>query len=402
MAWRDELRPGSFRGVPFLIEAHDHPFGRRLAVREFPLRDEPYVQDLGRKAKRYSLELFVLGPEYFSARDRLAEALGQPGAGTLVHPYLGTVRVHVEEARLRETSREGGKATFSVTFVEAGEAPRPDAATDTSSAVSSRADEALAASKASFEDRFSVADQPEWVRDDAKTWLGQAVEAIQGATSSVPGMPSELTQTQSDLWALNSSLATLLTSPGNLAGQIQSVVGSAGRIGGLPDAVMATYRPFFGHGLGKSTSGRPPESIPTPTRAKLEENRDASDSLVRQTAIIEASRASSGWDYASSADAQAVRDELADRLDQEAQLAPDSVYAALVDLRAALVRDLTDRAMQLPKLSTWTPPATLPALVIAHRIYGDATRAGEIVARNKLRNPLAVPGGQALEVLANG
>jgi prophage DNA circulation protein len=42
--------------------------------------------------------------------------------------------------------------------------------------------------------------------------------------------------------------------------------------------------------------------------------------------------------------------------------------------------------------------ATLPALVVAHRVYGDATRADEIVSRNRVRHPGFVPGGIALEV----
>ncbi|EGJ49054.1 DNA circularization protein [Desulfocurvibacter africanus] len=398
MAWRDELRPGSFRGVPFLIEAHDHPFGRRLAVREYPLREQPSVQDLGGKARRYSLELFVLGENYFTARDNLMAALEARGVGSLVHPYLGTMRVHVEEARLRESSHEGGKATFSATFVEAGEVARPDVTIDTASLVSTRADAASAAVASDFEERFSVEDQPAWVYEDSKTWLGQAVESIQEATDNVPGMPSELTQLQSDLYSLNSGLATLLTSPGGLAAQVQATIGSMAGLSMMPDSVLATYRSLFGFG---GDSGSKSQAV-TPSRAQLQENRDATGDLVRQTAVIEASRAAASWDYDSSADAQAVRDELADQLDLEAETAPDATYSALVDLRAALVRDLTDRAMLLPRLLAWTPARTLPALVIAHQIYGDATRAEQLVARNKLRHPLAVPGGQALEVLADG
>jgi prophage DNA circulation protein len=35
-------------------------------------------------------------------------------------------------------------------------------------------------------------------------------------------------------------------------------------------------------------------------------------------------------------------------------------------------------------------------------LYGDATKADEIVARNRvIRNPVAVPGGVDLEVLAD-
>ena len=42
MSWRDRLQKGRFRGAAFLIESHDAGGGRRLALHEFPLRDEPY------------------------------------------------------------------------------------------------------------------------------------------------------------------------------------------------------------------------------------------------------------------------------------------------------------------------------------------------------------------------
>lgn len=397
MAWRDELRPGSFRGVPFLIESHEASDGRRLAVHEFPLREGPSVQDLGGKARRYSLELFVLGPEYFAARDALKAALGQPGPGTLVHPYLGTMRVHVDEASLRESAREGGLARFRVAFVEAGDAPRPDVAPDTAASVRARADSALTAVASDFEQGFSVDGQPEWVRDDARSWIGQAVDAVREAVDAMPGMPAELSQLQSDLYDLNSGLSTLLTSPGSLAAQIQATIGSMAGLSLMPDSVMAMYRSLFGHGRD---TVRPAAQV-SPARERMHDNRAAVDRLVRQSAIISASSASSDWEYSSSADARGVRDELGDALDLEAETAPDATYSALVDLRAAVVRDLTDRAMQLPRLVRVTPARTLPALVLAHQIYGDAGRAEEIVSRNRLRNPLAVPGGQALEVLGD-
>jgi prophage DNA circulation protein len=77
----------------------------------------------------------------------------------------------------------------------------------------------------------------------------------------------------------------------------------------------------------------------------------------------------------------------------------DDSYAAMVDLRAALVTDLTTRASSLPQLLDYTPNVTVPSLLVAQRLYGDATRADEIVLRNDVARPGFLPGGQALEVL---
>ena len=69
------LRPASFRGVPFdAFEEHSEAGGRRLVRHEFPLRDTPYAEDMGRKAGQWQVEAFVLRnrwADYEAARDRL-------------------------------------------------------------------------------------------------------------------------------------------------------------------------------------------------------------------------------------------------------------------------------------------------------------------------------------------
>lgn len=82
MAWRDELRPASFRGVSFYVEGGTLTFGRRLAIHEYPQREKPYVEDLGKKARVYRLEAFVLGPDYMKDRDALIDALETPRRAT--------------------------------------------------------------------------------------------------------------------------------------------------------------------------------------------------------------------------------------------------------------------------------------------------------------------------------
>ena len=136
MAWRDELRSASFRGVPFQVEGGTLTFGRRLAVHEYPQREKPYVEDLGKKAREYRLDAFVIGPDYMDKRDALIAALETPGAGQLVHPYFGSVVVTVTgDITVTEMTDRGGMAQISTTFIEAGELNAPDVLTDTVAAV---------------------------------------------------------------------------------------------------------------------------------------------------------------------------------------------------------------------------------------------------------------------------
>ena len=144
MAWRDNLVQASFRGVEFQVDETEAPIaGRRLAVHEYPGRDEPFVEDLGRRTKRWTIEAFVIGDDYADARDRLIEACDTMGPGELVHPYLGALQVACESCELTERTREGRMARFALAFVEAGENQYPSAAANTSDTVRSRGGAAI-------------------------------------------------------------------------------------------------------------------------------------------------------------------------------------------------------------------------------------------------------------------
>ena len=50
MPWRDRLLDASFRGAAFRVESHSaEAAGRRAAVHQYPGRDTPYAEDLGRR-----------------------------------------------------------------------------------------------------------------------------------------------------------------------------------------------------------------------------------------------------------------------------------------------------------------------------------------------------------------
>ncbi|MBI4800433.1 MAG: DNA circularization N-terminal domain-containing protein [Desulfarculus sp.] len=79
MTWRTRMQPASFRGAGFLVEGHDGEVGRRLAVHEYPERDLPYAEDLGRKARVFKITGLVIGPDYMAQRDALLARLQQQG-----------------------------------------------------------------------------------------------------------------------------------------------------------------------------------------------------------------------------------------------------------------------------------------------------------------------------------
>ena len=68
-------------------------------------------------------------------------------------------------------------------------------------------------------------------------------------------------------------------------------------------------------------------------------------------------------------------------------------------LRADLMRAVPGEDSDLPRLGIVTPPAMVPSIVLAHRLYGDTDREADLVTRNRIPRPGFIRGGEPLEVL---
>ena len=398
MARRNDMQQGTFRGVAFGVKSQDTEGGRRVAKHEYPGRDTPWAEDLGRKARTHSLEMILVGSDYMVRRDAMLAALEKSGAAELVHPWLGRLQVQVETYRLRESTSEGGMATFSITFVEPGQRLFPNSAVSTASEVGKTATAASTAANQAFSNVFSVDKQPAWVADAAIANMDAATAKISSVVAAMPGVPSALTDFQSSLGALSGSVSSLIQNPAQLAGNMSSSVNAIASVFASPLDALRAYDALALFGTTSDTA-LPATNSNTPARKVEADNQQASTDFMQQTATIEAARTSSLATFESSASATAMRDDLAERLDSLADTASDDVYVALMDLRAAVVKDLTSRAAQLPQISQFTPQATLPSLVLAQRLYGDARRESEIVQRNRIHHPSFVSAGTMLEVL---
>lgn len=414
--WRRQLQPGSFRGVPFAVKSAQTSVGRRVALHEYPQRDEAYPEDLGLKADAFTVEAFVVGPNYFKARDALIKALKEHGPGLLVHPYYGQRTVTLANpARISETSDEGGIARFSLDFVIAGDNLQPSARLDTQAAVESRADAANAAIGDEFVDRYSLDGTPDYVESSAMATARDTMQQLEAARKRLVPDLSVLSDYMAAANGVNASLGALIRSPAAYAQSVLSVVGALKVLALSPVNALNSYRALFSYGGTHPTVPRT-----TPSRQRQAANQAAQAGLVRRAAMVEAARTASRATFVSYDQAVATRDALAAALDDEAagivpaavgngtpatalQEVSEPLYQALTALRVALVRDLTERSVDAPRVTAAVLPSTMPALVAAYKIHGDATRADEIVSRNRgaVRHPGFVPGGRALEILAD-
>ncbi len=112
------FRPASYRGVPFTATAlPEHSSGRRVVEHEI-VNGRGFVEDTGSLLTSYSIQAVCAGAGYAETAKELESALRARGAGKLIHPTLGSLRVVV---RSWACVPRQGAVEFKIEFGESGE-----------------------------------------------------------------------------------------------------------------------------------------------------------------------------------------------------------------------------------------------------------------------------------------
>lgn len=420
MAWKDRLRPASFKQAAFGVEAHSSAQGRRVVVHEYPGRDKPYVEDLGAKARGFTLRGFVVGKDYQQARDALLDAVNAPGPGQLVHPYFGALRVVCTAVSVSESGEAGGMAVFDLTFVEAGESRYPAAESDPAGNLLDAADTLDGQLAEAFGKWFDLDGLPDFLSRDNLQALTERIQRLTtvGGLLDLSKQSPFLRQVRQLLDAVGELSATPAVLGSRIIGLFTDLTGSFGQpLGGIMGLAKA-----FRTGKREVSRGLP--ANPTPYQ-RAESNRQAVQVLFEaaalnaaaSTAVVRpddvhielpqpggnfgggsnqpssriAPKAAAAPLFESLDEAVALRRLLLAWLDELAPQLPDSAFSAAQDLRAAIVQALPDTENELPRLVDYTPQRPLPVVVLAYRLHGDARRSSEILRHNPVAHPGFMP-----------
>lgn len=394
MGWKEDLQPASFRGVPFHVTDDGGTGGRRGTLHEFPQRDNPYFEDVGRKGRGKTITCFVIGENYIAARDALLEALETAGPGELVHPTFGRLTVSVPDFSYRQSNSEGGMCRFEISFVESGEVTYPTASIATSQQTIAAAEELETKAIEVFAETFSVEDLPGWAGADAVQSANNMLQTLEGELGSLGGVLND------PVGAIQSEMGELVTDPLALANRIFGLFNKAGAViqtglqlsQGFNNFDSINYSRAFTTLRAIRLFGK--ESRPnnlTATRAKTYDNRDALNALTRQALLVQGAGMTGVMPLPVYDDAVKLRTEALQALDDESLNVNDDLYIALMDLRAKVHNDMTSRIQDSARLREITPNEVQPALALAYDLYESVDREGEIIARNRLRHPGFVP-----------
>lgn len=406
MSWRDDLRTvtiggrrmigASFRGVPFCVDSSDRSGGRRTVTHEFPRRDDPLLEDLGRRAATFRVEGYVIGEDYVAQRDALRAALeDMDGPGELVHPYHGVRRCICTQLSIRESKGDGRMATFALEFADApAQAATPAIVTDQVSKVATSATAARVAVKAELGEKFDPTGLPAFALASAETALKSAAATLQDKLAPIVSTTQELAALAGQIAIITAEASSLVRSPADAIDQFgAAITGLADTAEAAPGAVLDALLEAYGVDLGPDV---PPT---TATREREAANQAALIGALRRVMAIEAARLAPVVPYASIEEATAARDRVAAALEEQAGGAGDTAYPALVTLRSDVLRAVPGSAV-FAQVITVSRRVAIPSLLLAYQLYGSVDLEPDIIARNRISHPGFIAGD--LKVLSAG
>jgi prophage DNA circulation protein len=420
MAWRDRLEHASFKGAEFWVEQHSGRFGRRVSVRRLAGRDGSVQQDLGEEPDEFDVTAYLAGEDYDLARDDLERKLKEPGPGPLVIPTRGELWVRVTRGPdTNEERKEGGYCTirFGV-VVEDREAGSLRARPDTSANLKDAARTVRTAATVDFEQTFDASNMPEKYLRVTRDAIGAVTTALRNVQRNIAGAVAIVDDVTNAINELDNVVNTVLSTPSLVATTVIDLVGS---VLGLADTVadsidrttglskLLDASPYDQSASVRATSGAArrlqglgaasPEEGATDLADRAAKNTRAVYRVTRASALARQAETYAVASFDSANLALSVLENMGAEIDDlSAFSAGDELYGALTDLRAAAAAHLLRTATDLPNTIVHTPKRELPALLIAHNLYGDSRLEGEIVARNRAPHPLFISGD--LEILA--
>lgn len=444
MSWLS-LLDASFRGVPFQVESVSDKGEKSLAIHEYPYRSGAEVEDLGRKARVIPLKAVFWGVNYLSGLRALVKAFEEEGKGELIHPVFGSVEVAIRtwdvghEADRRITPQSALRPwkprrtiPFSLTRARAlwpsapltpcwAALPRrwatappackqlwarwPGQAASLQNRVLAELDGLLMV----YDSARSVARTAMSYLDFPSAFVADLSACIQSAASTVGGVSGF-----ASLSGLSGLLPRLDVSSGENVGTYPSgansygpawisgpVSGSVGRA----EAVLAIRQP-------PTASATAP--IPEPGSAQTPIGQATTHAMLTQTQVYaQAARDTLVAELAAPtltpAEVESLTGNARDRLQDCLHAVRASLPQAVVHPISECLRDAAQAVQQLGEAAlNARPPLVMRTVdqpcnfhLLAHRLYGDYTRAGELARINpQVRNPNFIAQGQEVLVYA--
>lgn len=403
------LRKASYDGVSFEVSSADVSFGRRTVTHEYPQRDTPYTEDLGRSKRTFTLNGFIVGDDYLTRTKNLISKIETSGgtAKKLVHPWLGSLQVYAVDTPKVSWDVHRRLSTFTVSFVEAGSLENPTSGKSWGAMLRAEVD--------SWAD--SLADSLGLTWDQIEDFNDLVSDIATGQFQDILGCLSDCKFTK--LFDLADNVSDLVTTAASAlssgaSGFTSSLLNALG-VGGFTSSVInwRSAAKACGEVINDKTVKADAASVSVWTsssRDRASQKEQLATSVkdqVRAVMLVQmagaASMIGSAYDGDSSDDAATagqvrseeeiitLRNDILALLETEMIYQgtdPTGQYEHLENVYHYIYRYLTDEVMDSSGTVTVMPHEPEPTLVLAYEEQGDSSTTDDIIRRNRIRFPL--------------
>ncbi len=434
--WGGQLQQASFRGIPFGVLNAEGEYGRKIALHEYPYRDMPWAEDLGRATRHKTITGFIVENDLVTGTtdvlvvvQAMIAAAEMPGPATLIHPTLGELSIALPPGglKVRESFDAGRYFELTFTFVEAGETLFPTILLGQLLTPLFAIATKLAIARSFIQSILNIAKYGAAIDDEIKFTTGVMLDGILSKGNDATSLSNQLSTLPGDngryVSGANvglSSTATIETlSAQGAAARSQMVAQSAAVTAAVADpTTYAANAQVLIETLRASIASAATQITLLTSLATLTPNPIVDSSTIgvqrviaqqtvvmifQQFVLVEIALAAAAYQPTSYDDAVSVRDTVTGLLEAQiliqADAGNDDVMQAFSDLRKAVVDDLTASGGSLSVMEQFQFQESLPSLYLANRIYADVNRETELVVQADPIHPAFMP--RAFRALAN-
>lgn len=400
---------GSFRGVGFEYLSDEYYFQKKTAEDNL-FADETDEEELGEMPRAFTIKCCVMGKDARKKRNALQAALEKKDAGILIHPQYGRMKVKVpaDGYTIHSSAEQGNYYEFEINFVKANDKMsltvlpvKPSAAESLKSAVAA-AQKVMAESvvpKSWLEELESFAD---------KISMSEIASEMADFTSGVTSKISRLTSLKLLPFDAVTAITGSLTTLGKSAGGVLSYpAGFVSDCLNVFSNVAATFD--FYKGLARIKLDILPQKnkYDTPQNKAKEMAQRAIVNVISQVGTVKAVEAAAPDDATeSSLTANEVKERIAEITELVESVVDDADNAESPELQETFEELLQKAVDVLENRATLKPrfvsrAVSVPALVLLYEECGRSAvdKLDDFVARNALKTPLLIGGGQIVEVV---
>lgn len=415
--YKDNLIPGSFRGVPFFTESHDYDGGRRAKMHEYAGRNTPNTETLGRKGRVYSIQGYLIGDDVFDQRRRFIEALERDGYGVLIHPYFGAVKVEVGPLKVSETILQGRICRFTCEFYEKGEDKNPGGSFNKLGRFFSKVGEKVDVLKQNFQNDFVSDNVPQYILEAASDIADTLNDVFLSAFTQLANASAYSSLIKRKVLRFQDNVQNVVSDVPTFSDDVVELVFD---IGAITDSHKEKQRIYNQILTLEDELDDFPET--TDTRSIQRSNRNALVNLVKVSTYIVAMRdfVSAVNDtypdedqrlryaindaYFSFSDLEAKQKELFDGFqDLITSEENDAIFDHLNELSSLIFASLPspdDPESKIKRVVDFVVPETMSSLMLVYDLYESPENEEDLIRRNYVQNPLFINGGQELEVVS--